>query len=101
MKEVTYYFYDVYGYDVWGDKTDGFSVNDCYPIASDIVLAEEVVFDEQKLIEALKDLGIIRKGLHTKSIEIEGEPDFTLYFADTRRVSGYKPEFELRCTKIV
>lgn len=97
-----YYMYDLYDYEVWGDVEDGFQVNNVFHTVSDICFAESVVMDDKKLIKALKKLGFIKKGIHTKSIEIDGEPEFTLYFNDVRHeVSGFCPAFELRCTKIV
>jgi hypothetical protein len=97
-----YFMYDLYDYEICGNEKDGFTANNCFHVESDIRLAESVVMDDKKLIQAMKKLGFIKKGIHTKSIEIDGEPEFTLYFNDVRHeVSGFCPAFELRCKKIV
>jgi hypothetical protein len=97
--EEKYFVYDLFDYDVLGNKKDGFEVNDIYHVESGIVLAESVVLDDKKLIRALKKLGIVKKGVHAKSLYIDGEPDATLYFDDVRmEVGGFCPAFELRCT---
>jgi hypothetical protein len=92
-----HYKYDLYDYEIWGNAKDGFQVNNVFFAASDVVLSESIVMDDWKLIKALKQLGIIKKGIHAKSIDIDGEADFTLYFNDAR--DGC-PAFELRCTAV-
>lgn len=97
-----YYNYSMYDYEVWGNKHDDFQVNNVFRTESGIVMSENTVFNDQKLIKALKDLGIIKKGIHARSIEIDGEAAFTLYFNDVRReAGGFCPAFELRCDKII
>ena len=97
-----YYWYDFIVYDVWGNKRDGFQVNQAYFQERDVVLHENIVKGTDKtLIKALKKLNLIPKGIHYSSINIEGEAEYTLYFTDVRSVvGGYCPAFELRCTKI-
>lgn len=96
-----HYKYDVFDYEVWGNAKEGFTVNDVFLFATDIDLPESVVMNDKKLIKKLKQLGIIDKRIHTKSIDIVGEPDASLYFNDIRQeVGGFCPAFELRCTAV-
>jgi len=106
MKTTTsdkFYYYDFIVYEVWGNKRDGFQINQSFVQEKDIVLSAETVEGTDKgLIKALKKLNLIDKGIHYKSINIEGESQYTLYFEDVRQVvGGLCPAFELRCTKII
>ena len=97
-----YFYYDLYIYDVWGNPNDGFEVNDVYLNEKDIVISEDSLKTNKSLIQALKQLNLIEKGIRSNSIQIEGENEFTLYFTDVRQSAGnYMPAFEMRCTKIV
>ena len=90
-------YYSMVEYDVWGNSKDGFEVNNAYVTEKDIVLSDDCLKSNKALIAALKRLGFIKRGTHSKSISIEGESEYTLYFSDVRRVAGgYYPIFELR-----
>jgi hypothetical protein len=96
-----HYVYNVFDYGVQGNAKDGFTVDDVFLFATDVDLPESVVLDDKKLIKALKQIGIIDKGIQATSINIEGIPDLTIYFIDTRKVlGGFCPAFELRCTAV-
>lgn len=97
-----YFYYDLYVYDVWGNPKDGFQVNDVYLNEKDIVISEDSLETDEKLIQALKRLNLIDKKIQFKSLQIEGESGHTLYFNDVRKKSGYcRPAFEMRCTKVI
>lgn len=81
--------YRLYDYDVWGNEKEGYTVNDCFRSCQTIDLDES--WDDARIIKALKHAGIIKKGIRAKSIRIDGEMDYTLYFEYKDR-----PEFELR-----
>ena len=95
-----YYVYDLYSYDTVGNKKEGFEVNDIWCSEKDIYISKDDLSTNKKLIKALKKLGILKTGLHTTSISIEGETEYTLYFSDLRN-NLFRPEFELRCKKII
>jgi len=89
--------YQVYTYDVWGNKTDGFFVNDVFKTDLVLELPDRDDLKDNEIIKAMRDQDILKSGLHVKSFEIEGESDFCLYINDIREVSGYwKPLCELR-----
>jgi hypothetical protein len=44
-----YYVYDLCTYDVWGNKKDGFGVNDKYKTESGIVIAESELETDAKI----------------------------------------------------
>jgi hypothetical protein len=83
--------YEVHPLDVWGNKKEGFSVNDVYPSRGRISIPEDATNDE--IIAALKKEGFINRNIRASSIGIDGEPGYTLYVE-------YKPtahpEYELR-----
>jgi uncharacterized Zn ribbon protein len=80
--------YRLYTYDVWGNEKDGYEVNDVFKSSELYSFDEKLSYEN--LIKELKKQGLIKKGLHVKSIEIGGD-DLTITFD----YKG-KPEFELR-----
>ncbi len=77
--------YRVYTYDVWGNKKDGFEINDCF--------ATDIMIDSSKdIVKSLKQEGFIKKSIKNKSFEIEGDEDclYITYAPD------YYPLCELR-----
>jgi hypothetical protein len=85
--------YQLYTYDVWGNEKDGYEVNNIFSTNAIYELDENMT--DKEIVKALKDQGLIKKGIHTSSIEIDGEMDYTLYFDDVK--GGHcKPDFELR-----
>jgi hypothetical protein len=81
--------YRLYTYDVWGNEKDGYEVNDCFKTSEVYEIDNDL--SDKDLIKSLKTQGLIKKGIHAKSITIDGEPDYTFYFEYKGR-----PEFELR-----
>lgn len=85
-------YYREYGYDIWGNKKDGYQVNDCYRRGI-------VEIDDQKdLIKELRKQGLIKKGVRTKSVRIDGEHGHAFYITDNR---NGMPAFELRHEEVI
>jgi len=82
--------YKVVSYDVWGNKKDGFEVNEAHYTSFTVELSEDAT--NREIVKALKDCGYLKKGLHTKSVRIDGD-EYCIYFSDAR---NGKPEGELR-----
>lgn len=80
-------------YDVWGNEEDGFFVNDVYPSILHFELDEEILEDDEKLIQFLKEKDVIDKSISQEEIEIDGDPYCTLFFTD--KTNGC-PSFEIR-----
>ncbi len=100
--EERYFYYDLVTYDVWGNAKDGFEVNDAFIAERDIVIAESYLETDAGVIKALRKLDLLKKGIKTKSLSVDGEKEHTLYINDVRQVAGgLCPVCELRCTKIV
>ena len=59
--------------DVWGNKKDGYSVNGGTSIG--IIWLPEFASSEQ-IVRALKIGKFLKKGCHTKSLEISGDDEF-------------------------
>ena len=80
--------YKIKSYDVWGNKTDGYEVNDVFHTGLEIELSEQDCYNDRTIIKKLKDIGFLKKGLHTKSFEITGEPGFSLYLTCVKACFG-------------
>jgi len=66
----------VYTYDVWGNRKDGYEVNDVCASGIEINLRRT---DNKSIINTLKKEDYIRKCLHVSSFSITGEDYHTLY----------------------
>jgi hypothetical protein len=80
--------YREYTYDVWGNHREGYHVNDVY--RGGVVTID----DEKDLIKEFRKVGLLRKGVQSYRVGIEGEPGATWYVTDLK--TG-RPAFELRC----
>lgn len=80
--------YDVITYDLIRDESGGWSVNDARK-SGEITLDSE--WSNKRLILELKRKGWIKRNIQLRSLDIDGEPDYTLYI-------NYKgdPGMELR-----
>ena len=86
--------FEIVTYDVWGNAKDGYEVNDCRKQGT--VEIPESVFEfkgaddigkmDSRLMKALRKADVFDR-TQTRSVEIEGEPSYTLYF--TRRKDRY------------
>jgi len=80
--------FELIDYDVWGNQKDGYNVNQAFHTHQYYNIDTEL--DDKLLVKQLKSQKLIKKGIHFKSIEIDGD-DMVIYFS----YKG-KPEFELR-----
>lgn len=94
--------FTVYTYEVWGNKRDGFEVNNRFKMSEQIEIdlvtnGETTSYStDREIIKALKDADIIKKNCRYDSFTIEGEWDYTLYVNQTNAaVGGYYPICEL------
>jgi hypothetical protein len=83
--------YDVHPLDVWGNRKEGFEVNDVYPSQGTVTLHEDMTHDE--IVRALKREGFIDRHVRTARVGIDGEIGYTLYLRDEKLS---KPAYELR-----
>ena len=83
--------YQMYDYDLWTDEQGMKSVNDCWRTSFIWDIPENILENDRELISFLKKEGVIKSNIRYKSIEVDGETGYTLYF-------NYKgdPAFELR-----
>ena len=79
----------LYDYDVWGNEKDGFNVNDVFKTSTTVELNEKM--SDRQIVNALKKEWVIKKGVQFRSIDIDGDFEYALYFDYKGR-----PEFELR-----
>jgi hypothetical protein len=83
-----------WSYDLWGNARDGFTVNDRRKGDVYNIDLNKDLFGE------LKRLGLIQPRVHRKSVDFEGEDEYTIYVIDVRSESGgHRPAFELERIK--
>lgn len=87
--------FDVFNYDVWGNDKDGFEVNDLFPQGRISLPESAVRGPDAELLTALREHNCF-SGIRNRSIVIEGDPDYTLYF---HRAQNHYPLGELRRVK--
>jgi hypothetical protein len=79
-----------YSYDVWGNKRDGYDVNNVFE-TDEVIDIPNVVQSDKALITYLRNIGFMKKkGLRRNLIEIEGDEGI-IYLS----YNG-KPDGELR-----
>ena len=86
--------YKFYTYDIWGNKYDGFEVNDVF--SQDLIVEMQEDWSEIQVFCALKAHGLFYQ-LHFKSFEIDWSDENVIYITDIRQsAGGYKPLCEFR-----
>lgn len=83
------FVFDVWGLDVWGNAKDGFEVNDRSRSGKLEVVAKQIAYNvgtphefkswdisDEAFVKALKAQGYLKKGIHTKSVEIDSPSGF-------------------------
>jgi len=85
--------YELITYDVWGNKKDGFEVNNAFSTEEVLVITEDAT--DRDIIKGLKTIGFIKKGVRYSSIDIDGEDGYSLYLTYT--AGTWYPLCELRC----
>lgn len=87
--------YKLISLECWGNKVDGFSVNDAHYTGTTIDL--NYGCSDADIVKALKSSGAINKRTRIKSVGIDGCFDYGLYINDvTQRAGGFLPLYELR-----
>jgi len=93
MKQYKFEIIDYF--DVWGNKKDGYEVNDV--VNTHIIVELEENYTDKDIIKALKDVGYLKNRLWTKKFDISGEFNLSLYINSTlSKFAGYYPLCELR-----
>lgn len=83
--------YTVHGLDVWGNAREGFEVNDVYPSQGTVTIYDDATTME--IVQSLKREGFIDPKIRFASVDVDGEPGYSLYIGEAR--TG-KPVYELR-----
>lgn len=86
--------YKLINYDVWGNRADGFEVNDAHYTGIEIDLPCD--FKDIELRRALYKCGFCNRGILTAKLQIEGEEEYTIYVNLIGSRYGLKPFCELR-----
>lgn len=83
--------YRVVSYDVWGNAKDGYEVNDTYPTGLSVELPANP--SDREIMQALKEVGYIKKSTRLAQLMIDGEPRFSFYVDEAK---DGRPLCELR-----
>ena len=86
--------YQLITYDVWGNDTDGYKVNNAFTTSDYITLTGDETDDQ--ILQIMIDAGISSTDAIGK-IEFTGEHEYSLY---AEWVSNGKPAFELRSVSL-
>jgi hypothetical protein len=81
--------YEYISYDVWGNESDGYEVNQAFTTGEYVELDTDTS-DKELLISLIRQ-GFAKDSICFESVDIQGEQGYSLYF----EYNG-KPEFELR-----
>lgn len=81
----------IYSYDVWGNKRDGYQVNNVFKTMYTFTVHNDT---DKAIINGMKRSGFLAKGLHTSSFYIDGDSDYSLYVEYIP--DGHYPIAELR-----
>lgn len=68
-----YYKCSAYSYDVWGNKKDGFEVNDTFCISNELFISADVMEFDDKLIRHMKKIFNIKRNVRIGSIAVSGD----------------------------
>ena len=94
--EKEYNIYKACNYDVWGNKKEGYEVNDVYLVNSEVKIKKDI--SDNDLKREVKKIFDLKRNIRLSSIDIEGEDIYTLYF--NYNIDNY-PIGELRYIKTV
>ena len=76
--------FEIVDLDVWGNKDDGFVVNDRFKTGYFLELTERELTDDRLFIARLRSDGWLKKGVHYTSVEILGDSEHGFYINDAR-----------------
>lgn len=82
--------WEVIDYDVWGNAKEGFEINDMFRTGTYVMISEDMT--DEKIIEALRRQGVLKKGIRSSSIRVDAHED-DIWIEDAR---NGRPEFGLR-----
>ena len=86
--------YQIISYDVWGNRKDGFEVNNAFSTGIIIELNDDA--SDKEIRRALFRSGFCSKGILTAKLAIDGEPEYSFYVNLIGSRYGLKPFCELR-----
>lgn len=85
--------YQLWSYDVWGNKKDGFEVNNRYRDCI-VEIPEDAI--DREIIKIIKKAMGLKRGFPYAYFEVDGEPEYTLYVNYTSSTfGGWYPVCEL------
>lgn len=72
-------------FDVWGNKKDGWEINN---LCTEGIVELPENFERKDIVKALKDFGFLAKHVRLNMLEIE---DLYPYYEISHKAAGYKP----------
>ena len=76
--------YKLIGYDSWGNKRDGWDVNDLWVIRHDIEIAEDASLKD--VLKVMKEIGYFKKYVRLNMLDVWNDSEFMIEF--THRATG-------------
>ena len=86
--------YEVIKYDVWGNSTDGYEVNNAF--RTNLFINIEGNDTDKDILKKLKEIGFLKNTAKYQCFEIEGELEYSLYIDHISSKNGIYPFCELR-----
>jgi hypothetical protein len=87
--------YEVISYDVWGNKDDGYEVNQSFHTGKFVEVPDDLEITPKDVIIILKREGVVDDKMNILNTEVDLSHDNAIYF---HRIIDNKPLFELRKT---
>ena len=85
--------YQLWTYDVWGNKKDGFDVNNRFKEGI-VEIPEDAT--NREFLKIVRKAISIKRGYHHADFDIDGEPEYTLYVTYTgTSLGGWYPVCEM------
>ncbi len=82
--------YDLIEYEVWGNKKDGFEINNCFRVIKGIEITDNDTIKD--IVKMLKEVGYLKNTLRMNQMTIESYSEGMIEFYERK---DYKPSFRL------
>jgi hypothetical protein len=82
--------YDLIEYEVWGNKRDGFEINDCFRVMKGIEIDDNDT--DKDIVKKLKEVGYLKNTVRMNQMVIERNSESMIEFYERK---DYKPSFNL------
>ena len=78
--------WDLIDYEVWGNKKEGYEINNCFRVVEGIVIDDTDT--DKDIVKKLKEVGYLKNTVKVNQLTIESHSDSMIEFYERK---GYKP----------